>query len=77
LAATGDDAAAWRVLKAGNNEADARTNLALAQEARGDTESALNSYRQAIQSNPDLESAQEAIDRLSAAPVESSPSQEP
>lgn len=67
LAAVGNDKAAWRVLRAGSNDASARYNLALGQELRGDVESAIKSYEQALEANPDMTEATEAINRLSSA----------
>ncbi len=64
LAVTGQDKAAWRVFRSSANEGNARFQLALAQELRGDTEAALASYRQALDVDPDLEEASEAVARL-------------
>jgi len=72
LAATGDDDSAWRVLKAGSDEVDARSNLALAQEARGDARAALQSYRQTLKLDPDHIDARAAVQRLSASVPNSS-----
>ena len=78
LAAIGSDKAAWRVLRAGSNDASARYNLALGQELRGDIDSAVKSYKQALEANPDMTEASEAISRLSSAttPAVSSTEQE-
>lgn len=65
LAVSGQDKAAFRVLRAGSNDGSARYNLALAQELRGDAEEAIASYRQALDANPDLSKASDAIARLS------------
>ena len=67
LAVAGEDKAALRVLRAGSNMGAARYNLALAQELRGDTEDAMESYRLALEANPDLDEATQAIARLSEA----------
>ena len=64
LAVTGQDKAAWRVFRSSANEGAARYQLALAQELRGDNEAALKSYQKAIEVDPDLSEADEAIDRL-------------
>ncbi len=72
LAATGDDDSAWRVLKAGSTEVDARSNLALAQEARGDTQAALQSYHQTLELDPDHADAKAAVRRLSGPEPDSS-----
>ena len=79
LAVSGQDKAALRVLRAGSNDGNARYNLALAQELRGDADEAIASYRQALEANPGLTEATEAIARLSkSAPTAvSSPSEEP
>ena len=71
LAVTGQDKAAWRVLRSSANEGNARYNLALAQEMRGDNEAALESYRLAIKADPGLDAAAEAVARLTAPDVES------
>jgi Flp pilus assembly protein TadD len=78
LATVGNDKAAWRVLRAGSNDASARYNLALAQELRGDMKMAIKSYKQALEANPDMSEATEALARLSSAvdPAVSSPVQE-
>ena len=68
LAVTGQDRAAWRVLRTSDAEGNARYNLALAQELRGDNEAALGSYRKALKADPDLEEANSAITRLTAEP---------
>ena len=73
LAATGDDTAAWRVLKAGTDAVSAHTNLALAQEVRGDINAALNTYKAILSLEPDHTKAQAAIARLHA--LQSKPSQ--
>ena len=70
LAVTGQDKAAWRVLRSSANEGNARYNLALAQEMRGDNEAA-ESYRLAIKADPGLDAAAEAVARLTAPDVES------
>jgi Flp pilus assembly protein TadD len=76
LAVTGRDKAAWRVLRSSANEGNARYNLALAQEVRGDNDSALASYKLAIEADPDLDAANEAVARLTAPDVDS-PKEEP
>jgi len=78
LAVSGEDKAAWRVLRAGTNDGSARYNLALAQELRGDAKNAIASYKQALEANPDLNAATEAIARLSETPqtAVSSPTEE-
>jgi len=78
LAVSGQDKAAFRVLRAGSNDWNARYNLALAQELRGDAEQAIASYQQALEANPDLTEATEAIARLSkpTPPAVSSPSED-
>jgi Flp pilus assembly protein TadD len=68
LAVSGQDKAALRVLRAGSNDWSARYNLALAQELRGDTQEAIASYLQALEANPDLSEATDAIARLSKLP---------
>jgi len=76
LAVTGKDKAAWRVFKAGTDEASARYNLALAQELRGDNTAAINSYKLVLDADPGLTAASEALDRLTTAEpkgVESTP----
>jgi len=64
LAVTGQDKAAWRVFRSSANEGNARYQLALAQELRGDNQAALESYREALEVDPDLDQATEAIARL-------------
>ena len=64
LAVTGQDKAAWRVFRSSANEGNARYQLALAQELRGDNAAALSSYRLALAKDPDLDEASEAIARL-------------
>ncbi len=64
LVATGQDKAAWRVFRASGDSADARYNLALAQELRGDVDAAMVSYTTALTENPDLGDARAAIQRL-------------
>ena len=64
LAVTGQDKAAWRVFRSSANEGSARYQLALAQELRGDNQAALESYRQALEVDPDLDQATEAVSRL-------------
>ena len=71
LAVTGQDKAAWRVLRSSANEGNARYNLALAQEMRGDNEAAIASYRLAIKADPGLDAAADAVARLTAPDVES------
>ena len=71
LAVTGQDKAAWRVLRSSANEGNARYNLALAQEMRGDTEAAIKSYKLAIKADPELDAATEAVARLTAPDVDS------
>jgi Flp pilus assembly protein TadD len=68
LAVSGQDKAAFRVLRAGSNDGAARYNLALAQELRGDAKEAIASYQQALEANPDLSEATDAIARLSKPP---------
>ena len=68
LAATGQDKAAWRVLRAGTNDGTARYNLALAQELRGDIVEAKASYALALQAEPDMVQASQALARLSTPP---------
>jgi len=68
LAAMREDGPAWRVFKAGADEATAHTNLALAQELRGDVAAARKSYGSALKANPDLILAREALKRLNPAP---------
>ncbi len=68
LAVTGKDKAAWRVFKAGADEASARYNLALAQEMRGDTEAAIGSYKLVLEADSSMNGASEALARLSSAP---------
>jgi Flp pilus assembly protein TadD len=65
LAATGEDKQAFRVLRAGTDTATAYTNLALAQELRGDLDAAKASYTEALSSDPDRIAATEALQRLS------------
>jgi Tfp pilus assembly protein PilF len=67
LAATGQDKAAWRVFRAGADKANARYNLALAQEVRGDEAAAIGSYTAALMDNPDMALAQAALERLNRA----------
>ena len=76
LAVTGQDKAAWRVLRSSTSESNARYNLALAQEVRGDLEAAIASYRSALESDPSLDAAVEALSRL-APPSVDSPQEEP
>lgn len=71
LAVTGQDKAAWRVLRSSTNEGNARYNLALAQEMRGDTEAAIKSYRLALKADPELDAATEAVARLTTPDVSS------
>jgi len=71
LAVTGRDKAAWRVLRSSANEGNARYNLALAQEMRGDTEAAIKSYKDALKADPDLDEATEAVARLTSSDVDS------
>lgn len=71
LAVTGKDKAAWRVLRSSSDEGNARYNLALAQEMRGDTAAALKSYTMAIEADPELDAATEAVARLTAPDVDS------
>ena len=71
LAVTGKDKAAWRVLRSSANEGNARYNLALAQEMRGDIEAAIKSYKLAIQADPGLDAATAAVARLTEPDVES------
>ena len=66
LVATSQDDKAYRVFRAGGNEAIAHTNLALAQELRGDTQAAKSSYGKAIAADPDAQVARQALQRLSA-----------
>ena len=67
LVAMGQDKAAWRVFRAGVDPANARYNLALAQELRGDMTAAMGSYSAALEENPDLDDARSALTRLQAA----------
>jgi Flp pilus assembly protein TadD len=69
LVATGQDKAAWRVFRAGSDKANARYNLALAQEVRGDKEAAIVSYTAALVDNPDMALAQAALERLNRASI--------
>jgi len=64
LAVTGQDKAAWKVFKAGTNEASARYNLALAQEMRGDTEAAIRSYELVLAADATSTDASDALSRL-------------
>ena len=64
LAVTGQDKAAWRVFRSSANEGNARYQLALAQELRGDNAAALASYRLALEVDPDLDEANDAVARL-------------
>lgn len=76
LAVTGKDRAAWRVFKAGTDEASARYNLALAQEMRGDHQAAIDSYELVLAADPSVAAASEALTRLNTAAtkgVESTP----
>lgn len=76
LAVTGQDKAAWRVFRSSANEGNARYQLALAQELRGDNQAAIESYRQALEVDPDLDQATEAIARLTQPPPSEVLSQE-
>jgi Flp pilus assembly protein TadD len=69
LVITGQDKAAWRVLRSSTNEENARYNLALAQELRGDNAAAIASYKRALKADPDFEEATSAIARLTGSPV--------
>ena len=76
LAVTGKDKAAWKIFKAGADEAAARYNLALAQEMRGDTAAAISSYERVLVADSSLTAASEALARLTTAEpkgVESTP----
>jgi len=66
LVATNQDNQAWRVFRAGADTATAHTNLALAQELRGDLEAAKKSYEKALQSDPGNALARQALSRLTA-----------
>ena len=69
LVATGEDKQAFRIFRAGNEAAAAHTNLALAQELRGDNEAAKISYGNAISADPDAQVARAALKRLSRQPT--------
>jgi Flp pilus assembly protein TadD len=76
LAVTGKDKAAWKVFKAGTDEASARYNLALAQEMRGDKAAAISNYELVLAADSTLTAASEALARLTTAEpkgVESTP----
>ena len=65
LVAAGKDDEAWRMFRASGSEADARYNLGVGFELRGDTSDAVSSYETAIAKDPDHQAAREALARLS------------
>ncbi len=69
LVATKRDTAAFRVFRASVDPATAHTNLALAQELRGDLDAATASYGRALAANPDHAAAKDALQRLQAPPA--------
>lgn len=64
LVATGRDREAFRVFRSGSTEADARYNLGLGRELRGDTDLAVDAYQEALSADPGHPLAREALDRI-------------
>lgn len=64
LVAAGRDDEAYRVFRATGSEADARYNLGVGLELRGDTGEATRSYETAVARNPDHKAARTALARL-------------
>lgn len=78
LLSAGRDDEAYRVFRAMSTEADARYNMGLGLELRGDNTAASQQYQTALASNPDHRSAQNRLQSLnttsSAPPGHSNPS---
>jgi Flp pilus assembly protein TadD len=75
LAATKQDEAALRVFRAGGDAVAARSNLAMAQEIRGDIATAKASYEAVLAADPDHLTAVEALRRLSRTPDKQTPTE--
>lgn len=78
LLAAGHDDEAWRVFRATGGEADARYNLGVGYELKGDLPAAATAYQAALTASPDHIAAREALARVlpevsGAAPAGASP----
>lgn len=60
---------AYRVFRAGSSEADARYNLGVGYELRGDPAAATAAYEAALNANPDFSPARDGLSRLRATPT--------
>ena len=65
LLAAGREAEAFRVFRAGGSEAEARYNVGVGYELKGDLDAAQNAYREALAADPAYANARQALDRLS------------
>jgi len=72
LVAVEEDAQAFRVFRAGTDAVIAHTNLALAQELRGDLAAATLSYKKALEADPDHLVAKDALKRLGSSKAQDS-----
>jgi Flp pilus assembly protein TadD len=75
LVATEQDEAAFRVFRAGGDAVTAHSNLAMAQEIRGDNAAAKASYEAVLAADPDHLMAVEALRRLSRSPDKQPPTE--
>lgn len=64
LLAAGRDKEAWRVFRAGTPEADARYNLGVGYELKGDLVAATAAYQDALKARPEHAGARAALDRM-------------
>ncbi len=79
LVADGHPDEAWRVFRAGGDEAGARYNLGLGLELAGDLDGARAQYARAVELRPGFAAAREALARLDpqAAPPPQPPTEDP